>query len=42
MELLNVKNYVVESIRVILNEGFLFIYEMYYDNVLKVIKIVNM
>lgn len=42
MELLNVKNYVVESIRVILNERFLFIYEMYFDNVLKFIKIVNM
>lgn len=42
MELLNVKNYVVERIRVILNERFLFIYEMYFDNVLKFIKIVNM
>lgn len=42
MELLNVKNYVVERIRVILNKRFLFIYEMYFDNVLKFIKIVNM
>lgn len=42
MELLNVKNYVVERIRVTLNERLLFIYEMYFDNVLKFIKIVNM